>query len=1491
MSVENDPQFQLLFKQFNNTVNTRQDLTFSDGNNAAPFRNYVFNDAIFSNNIPSDLRDISFGAPPNTVYGLAALDASFNSLNKPFDSSYNIPGTDLTFYYRQELQFTNATTNRTYWIDASNNNSALADSIPFNYDRSQYNSYEPRLYDKNGSQRVPIFDTGAPGIKWLMDYKSGFVQFYGTDDDVNTWAGNFFNPINSPPRLSYIKYTGPKGASGAGGGNDASFNGIDISGISLMNIQRFRFTSDNSNNTFLPTTGSPSGYYKIAIVDDMRKIKTNNLAETLTQGTFMFFTRVNFEDNNTSQKNRLQWNASFTIGVNQSDESSVFPYPESFINTNYCLVQQAPDGNFPDYKPFESLHIIKNTSTKKYELYLKFNKFFPLNKYIDLTIVLQPGNENNNPISSKFDNSASNDINWQLEPLTSSPPSSLPFPSRSSLSLTLKSERRSWSGTMLPFIGESAIASYGNALLRKHTIESFNRGNKRIASCFITEAANSKKRITPGGLFKFYATYETGGVVYTQETRAYIELQVTGTNAANAAENCSINVLSNITSVDGGNLFDKVKVMRVTQNSQTFSYEVQLDLNSSIVAIGTTPDLDLNIELSQNKLNPLDQRSPGDKESWVLNMFGGGSSSNRPIIKSINLGTARRDATNWGNQVIDANTDSAGSGSNISKTGGGLDIYNSGGSFPNTLSYPQLRLIPYIHSAPRTLGNETTLSVNSDNATTFQGSGTLSIYNGQKNFGSFNIYQGDGSTTAASNVIHSNHEGSNKYVLSFNHSRNDTDVAINTPTYNILTNDPQGNTKPKNPAMIADSGDNEIRFNAPVVFNNDASFNAPVVFNNDVFGDSIALMEKFTFDTTNLSVNDWVTIAKTGTGNTRSLRSDAKFIIEDRQGSHHQSIIFQAGAKYSSGVYIDVEQSSWFAKYKFQALRIAHGGTYDGSVLQAQLTSDPSGVSVSPVTVRIYQNRNSEGWVCDLSGSPSSDNSPKVYVTDPSNSGLNAQYPFFTPDISGINIVSPDPNNRNSVQTTTSNFIVDSGVFEVKNSPEINLECIGNNGNIILDTSGGIVPGSGGVPSSNKGIIAVADNNIYFQANNKSQGSSAIQFKQHGVGQNNFIKFTVNNAAQGIGGTDYDLKWSIVGLNLGGQPINDVGSGIYGPQTRSAPMELQADSGLKLPFLNYLEAQPINCGSAFKMMNLPTTEVKPYLLDSSGTANVDDGTLLYDETNNFLAIRRNSEVWGLTSPLKETYTISLGAKNYKSTTSTRRITSGSMTSPGDGLTHGHPGAIGVDLQLQTPITSSSNGTLICSTILAHEDVYIRNIIVRGYGHKLNYYNTTNADRQVTFETWLVTGPAGGGGGAHDGSYYFYPNSGQFPAEPCPSEIRDLNNLGSNVLQLASHTRLLFKNSGSSPTNLQYPFSSSSYPISPQNIDVVALNNNAPFKIPKGNTYHIVMIERIVPNSSGNNPITSGALTFDEYTTTATTTTMENVVPFKFEIYGEINYLS
>ena len=84
------------------------------------------------------------------------------------------------------------------------------------------------------------------------------------------------------------------------------------------------------------------------------------------------------------------------------------------------------------------------------------------------------------------------------------------------------------------------------------------------------------------------------------------------------------------------------------------------------------------------------------------------------------------------------------------------------------------------------MGAPTILSVNDDDSTWLKGSGSLSLYSGDKNFGTFNVYQGTSTLSAASNVIHSEDKGNNEYQLSFNHSRNDTDVIINTPNYSIL---------------------------------------------------------------------------------------------------------------------------------------------------------------------------------------------------------------------------------------------------------------------------------------------------------------------------------------------------------------------------------------------------------------------------------------------------------------------------------------------------------------------------------------------------------------------------------------------------------------------------------------------------------------------------------------------------------------------------------
>ena len=79
-------------------------------------------------------------------------------------------------------------------------------------------------------------------IFWLLDYKSGFVQFYGEENDVNNWVAN-----NGPPRFSFIKYVGDKGA--GGGGNSAVLGGMLLSNVDIsQNLTVENLTVNNSAN-------------------------------------------------------------------------------------------------------------------------------------------------------------------------------------------------------------------------------------------------------------------------------------------------------------------------------------------------------------------------------------------------------------------------------------------------------------------------------------------------------------------------------------------------------------------------------------------------------------------------------------------------------------------------------------------------------------------------------------------------------------------------------------------------------------------------------------------------------------------------------------------------------------------------------------------------------------------------------------------------------------------------------------------------------------------------------------------------------------------------------------------------------------------------------------------------------------------------------------------------------------------------------------------
>ena len=215
----------LLFKEFTGVVNTNQTGTFAQEDFA--FQDFIFNDGVLSNEIPVDLSDISL----NGVYGVAALDASFSQNNATHGDTYAIPNTDLVFYYKRLLQKAYANSNRSWYVpDASDSTiSDLKGTIPFKYD-ANYDSYRQNLWNNAGSSTQGLYN--AP-LYWLMDYKSGFVEFYGEENAINNWVSSF-----GPPRFSYIRYEGPRGA-GSGGiepGSDASFNMLEATDISCQTL-------------------------------------------------------------------------------------------------------------------------------------------------------------------------------------------------------------------------------------------------------------------------------------------------------------------------------------------------------------------------------------------------------------------------------------------------------------------------------------------------------------------------------------------------------------------------------------------------------------------------------------------------------------------------------------------------------------------------------------------------------------------------------------------------------------------------------------------------------------------------------------------------------------------------------------------------------------------------------------------------------------------------------------------------------------------------------------------------------------------------------------------------------------------------------------------------------------------------------------------------------------------------------------------------------
>ena len=300
--INSDQQIDLLFKEFNVVANTEQAPT-SFANQPFLFRDNILNQQILAQEVPSTLPS-GFSISELDICGNIAIDSSLNL------SVIGYP--QLTFYKKLELQ--QAGNNSAWWyIDGAGKN-LLQDTIPFKFDESSADSYNSQLFYELSPGSYAAIARDQAGTKYLMDTKTGIIEFYEDPATLNTIIN-----ASSPPRLSFIAYTGTKGITGGGGGGgDASFNTIDVSNIILDGNNLMQKFSAEPWDTGLPAISPPSPVTKEFIIAEVDESTANAL------GYF------------TIQLGDAQWqNITFLAGISNSPATAVIKVLSNIVKGDY----------------------------------------------------------------------------------------------------------------------------------------------------------------------------------------------------------------------------------------------------------------------------------------------------------------------------------------------------------------------------------------------------------------------------------------------------------------------------------------------------------------------------------------------------------------------------------------------------------------------------------------------------------------------------------------------------------------------------------------------------------------------------------------------------------------------------------------------------------------------------------------------------------------------------------------------------------------------------------------------------------------------------------------------------------------------------------------------------------------------------------------------------------------------------------------------------
>jgi hypothetical protein len=256
--INDADKVQLLFKEFTGVVNAKQ-------NDPFPLESFAFKDYILNNNILSD--DIPSTLPSG--WKSIDLDSSSNITNNSVTNLASIGYPQLSFHKKRTLTRATFGSVKTWYIDDNSGGSVLKNAISFKTDPIN-NSYNYSVYQTIITNQTysPVNMYTSPTF-WLFDFKSGFLEFYGDDDNLNGGSGSGAIDLDTyNPVISFFQYVGSTGGSGSGG--DASYNNIEVQGNNLMQsvtIQPWEVEPQPQQQVGQPPPPVQSQDYVIATID------------------------------------------------------------------------------------------------------------------------------------------------------------------------------------------------------------------------------------------------------------------------------------------------------------------------------------------------------------------------------------------------------------------------------------------------------------------------------------------------------------------------------------------------------------------------------------------------------------------------------------------------------------------------------------------------------------------------------------------------------------------------------------------------------------------------------------------------------------------------------------------------------------------------------------------------------------------------------------------------------------------------------------------------------------------------------------------------------------------------------------------------------------------------------------------------------------------------------------------------------------------------